>query len=116
MPLDGSYEPSPNEFVANQVRQYEESGGREGNTLRGVVASMGGAPHHPVWYRNLTADAHVSVQDGSEVRDYVAREVTGDEKAEWWTKATAVWPDYDAYQAKTDREIPVVVLEPAGAH
>ena len=78
-----------------------------------VVASKGGHPQHPVWYHNLSADPHVSLQDGPEVRDYVAREVVGDEKAEWWAKATAVWPDYDAYQAKTDREIPLVVLEPA---
>ena len=80
-----------------------------------VVASMGGAPQHPTWYGNLMADPQVSVQDGPEVRDYVAREVTGDEKAQWWTRAVAVWPDYDAYQAKTEREIPVVVLEPAAS-
>ena len=78
-----------------------------------VVASMGGHPQHPVWYHNLTADPQVSLQDGPDVGDFVAREVTGDEKAEWWAKATAVWPDYDAYQAKTEREIPVVVLESA---
>jgi deazaflavin-dependent oxidoreductase (nitroreductase family) len=76
---------------------------------------MGGAPQHPVWYRNLLADPHVSLQDGPEVRDYTAREVSGDEKAQWWAKATAVWPDYDAYQAKKDRQIPVVVLEPREA-
>lgn len=79
-----------------------------------VVASLGGAPQHPVWYHNVVADPHVSLQDGPEVRDYVGRELTGDEKAEWWAKATAVWPDYDAYQEKTDREIPVILLEPAG--
>ena len=78
-----------------------------------VVASMGGAPTHPQWYGNLTADPHASVQDGPEVRDFVAREVTGAEKAEWWAKAVEVWPDYDAYQARTDREIPLLVLEPA---
>lgn len=76
-----------------------------------VVASMGGAPKHPVWYLNLVADPHVSLQDGPDVVDYVAREVVGDEKAEWWQRAVAVWPDYAEYQAKTDREIPVVVLE-----
>ena len=78
-----------------------------------VVASRGGAPEHPQWYRNMIADPKVSVQDGPEVRDYVAREVSGAEKAEWWAKATAVWPDYDAYQQRTEREIPVLVLEPA---
>jgi deazaflavin-dependent oxidoreductase (nitroreductase family) len=77
-----------------------------------AVASLGGAPKHPVWYLNLTADPEVTVQDGTEVRDYLAREVTGDEKAQWWARATEVWPSYDQYQAKTDRIIPVVLLEP----
>jgi deazaflavin-dependent oxidoreductase (nitroreductase family) len=79
-----------------------------------VVASLGGAPKHPVWYLNLLADPEVSLQDGPVLADYTAREVTGDEKAEWWARATAVWPSYDDYQAKTSREIPVVVLEPRG--
>ncbi len=78
-----------------------------------VVASLGGAPKHPVWYLNLVADPHVSLQDGPNLRDYTARVVEGDERAEWWKKATAVWPSYDEYQTKTDRTIPVVVLEPA---
>lgn len=143
MVLEGTYEPSPNDYVAKQVEQYESSGGREGNTMRGVpviilwtrgkssgavrktplmrvrdgdryavVASQGGAPRHPVWYRNLVADPHVSLQDGEDVRDYIARTATAEERAEWWPKATAVWPDYDAYQRKTDREIPLVILEP----
>ena len=78
-----------------------------------VVASLGGAPKHPVWYLNLVADPHVSLQDGPNLRDYSARVVKGDERAEWWKKATAVWPSYDEYQTKTDRTIPVVVLDPA---
>jgi deazaflavin-dependent oxidoreductase (nitroreductase family) len=78
-----------------------------------VVASMGGAPKHPVWYLNLQADPHVSLQDGPVLGDYTAREATGDERAAWWERATAVWPDYDDYQTRTDRQIPVVVLEPA---
>jgi len=77
-----------------------------------VVASMGGAPKHPVWYLNLVADPDVSLQDGAELRDYTAREVSGDEKAEWWARANEVWPPYDTYQASTERQIPVVVLEP----
>jgi len=77
-----------------------------------VVASLGGAPKHPVWYLNLVADPRVSLQDGPELKDYLARVTTGTEKAEWWSKATAVWPDYDKYQASTDREIPLVILEP----
>ncbi len=76
-----------------------------------VVASMGGAPKHPVWYLNVLEDPDVSLQDGSDVRDYRAREVTGSEKRAWWERATAVWPDYDNYQARTDRQIPVFVLE-----
>ena len=77
-----------------------------------VVASMGGAPKHPVWYLNLLADPEVTLQDGPEVKDYTARVVEGDEKAAWWERATEVWPAYDEYQAKTERAIPLVVLEP----
>jgi deazaflavin-dependent oxidoreductase (nitroreductase family) len=77
-----------------------------------VVASLGGAPKHPVWYLNLVADPQVSLQDGPNLRDYTARVVEGDERDEWWKKATDVWPKYDGYQASTDRRIPVVVLEP----
>ena len=144
MPLEGPYEPSAWAPIAEQVKLFEETDGREGNTLndqpcivlwtRGrhsgavrksplmrvtdgtryaVVASMGGAPKHPVWYLNLVADPHVSLQDGADLRDYTARTVEGDERDEWWARATAVWPDYDGYQTKTDRVIPVVVLDPA---
>ncbi|MGR2752223.1 nitroreductase family deazaflavin-dependent oxidoreductase [Agromyces arachidis] len=77
-----------------------------------VVASQGGDPEHPAWYFNLKAQPHVELQDGPDKRDYLAREVVGDEKAAWWRRATAVWPPYDDYQAKTDREIPVFVLTP----
>jgi F420H(2)-dependent quinone reductase len=78
-----------------------------------VVASLGGAPQHPVWYFNLvTHPDQVALQDGAELRDYTAREVTGDEKAAWWARATEVWPSYDDYQARTDRVIPLFVLDP----
>jgi F420H(2)-dependent quinone reductase len=77
-----------------------------------VVASMGGAPKHPVWYYNLKANPHVELQDGPTRRDYLAREVTGSEKATWWARAVATWPDYAKYQTKTSRQIPVFVLEP----
>jgi len=80
-----------------------------------VVASMGGAPKHPVWYHNIRANPRVELQDRAQKSDMVAREVTGDEKALWWDRAVAVWPDYADYQARTDREIPVVVLERAGS-
>lgn len=76
-----------------------------------VVASMGGAPKHPVWYFNLMAHPHVELQDGPDKHDYSAREITGNEKALWWARAVSVWPDYASYQLKTDRQIPVLVLE-----
>ncbi|MFJ2868220.1 nitroreductase family deazaflavin-dependent oxidoreductase [Kitasatospora sp. NPDC087314] len=78
-----------------------------------VVASQGGAPKHPVWYWNLKADPRVELQDGPVRQDMTAREVTGAEKAEWWQRAVAAYPDYAEYQAKTDRAIPLFVLEPA---
>jgi F420H(2)-dependent quinone reductase len=143
MPLEGEYEPSPWAPIAEQVEQYESSGGTEGTTLEGqpcvilttrgrrsgklrktplmrvehegtyaVVASLGGAPQHPVWYLNLLGHPDVTVQDGPAVHDLVAREVVGDEKATWWSRAIEVWPSYDDYQAATERVIPLVVLEP----
>ena len=77
-----------------------------------AVASLGGAPKNPVWYYNVVADPHVEVQDGPARKEYTAREVTGEEKAAWWERAVAAYPDYDDYQDKTEREIPVFVLEP----
>lgn len=80
-----------------------------------AIASMGGAPKHPVWYLNLLADPRVMLQDGPVRRDYRARVVDGDERDTWWARANETWPDYDGYQAKTERVIPVVVLEPVDA-
>ncbi|HEY6570689.1 MAG TPA: nitroreductase family deazaflavin-dependent oxidoreductase [Candidatus Limnocylindrales bacterium] len=77
-----------------------------------VVASLGGAPRHPVWYYNLRKQPHVELQDGEAKLDFRAREVTGDEKATWWARAVEAWPDYAKYQARTERQIPVFVLEP----
>jgi len=77
-----------------------------------VVASLGGAPQNPVWYYNLKKNPHVELQDCETKRDYTAREVTGDEKALWWARAVESWPDYAVYQTRTDRQIPVFVLEP----
>jgi deazaflavin-dependent oxidoreductase (nitroreductase family) len=142
MPLNGEYEPSPAEWVRNQVEEIESSGGTKGMSMRGmsvilltsrgaksgklrktplmrvehdgryaVVASQGGAPKHPVWYWNLKADPHVELRDGTSVQDMTAREVTGAEKAQWWERAVAAFPDYAGYQLKTDRQIPVFVLE-----
>ena len=80
-----------------------------------VVASRGGAPQNPTWYHNLKQTPHVELQDGPEKKDYTAREVTGTERATWWERAVAVWPDYAEYQTRTDREIPVFVLTPMDA-
>ncbi|BCM65468.1 MULTISPECIES: nitroreductase family deazaflavin-dependent oxidoreductase [Streptomyces] len=147
MPLEGEYEPSPTQWVREQVELYESSGGTKGTTLRdtglpvivlttrgaksgkirktplmrvehegryAAVASVGGAPRHPVWYFNVKSDPHVELQDGPVKRDMRAREVTGAEKAEWWERAVAAFPPYAEYQEKTSREIPVFVLEPLG--
>ncbi|WP_319444924.1 MULTISPECIES: nitroreductase family deazaflavin-dependent oxidoreductase [unclassified Mycobacterium] len=77
-----------------------------------VVASLGGAPKNPVWYYNIVANPRVELQDGTDTKDYDSREVFGDEKAAWWERAVATWPDYAEYQTKTDRQIPVFVLTP----
>lgn len=79
-----------------------------------LVASMGGAPTNPKWYRNLVANpTEVMVQDGPEPFDVTVREVDGDERAAWWERAVAVFPPYADYQVKTDRTIPVLVAAPA---
>jgi deazaflavin-dependent oxidoreductase (nitroreductase family) len=84
----------------------------EHNGEYAVVASLGGAPKNPVWYYNIAKNPRVELQDGSVTKDYDAREVFGDEKAAWWERAVAAWPDYADYQQKTDRQIPVFVLTP----
>jgi deazaflavin-dependent oxidoreductase (nitroreductase family) len=146
MPLDGEYEPSPAQWVRDQVEAYERSGGKEANTLRdtglpvvivttkgnksgkirkmalmrvehggqyALVASKGGAPEHPVWYYNLKADPeNVTLQDGPQPVDVEVREVTGDERAEWWQRAVAAYPPYAEYQTRTNRVIPVLVATP----
>jgi deazaflavin-dependent oxidoreductase (nitroreductase family) len=77
-----------------------------------VVASKGGAPDHPAWYRNLKAEPEVEVQVRGDSFRAQARTATAEERAELWSTMTERWPAYDEYQTKTDREIPVVVLEP----
>ena len=76
-----------------------------------MVGSQGGAPEDPAWVANVRADPHVTVQDGPEPWDGVAREITGEEKAQWWERAVAAYPPYADYQKKTDREIPVFLVE-----
>ena len=144
MPLTGEYEPSASDWVRDHVDKIEQSGGAdaelkgkpvillttigaksgklrktplmrvEHNGEYAVVASLGGAPKNPVWYYNVKKNSRVELQDGSTTRDYEAREVFGDEKAAWWERAVQAWPDYADYQKKTDREIPLFVLTPAG--
>lgn len=77
-----------------------------------AVGSLGGAPKNPVWVYNLRANPDVTLQDGPDVYDLRAREVTGAERDEWWKRATDAYPPYDDYQARTERVIPVFVLEP----
>jgi len=147
--LEGEYQPSPSEWVRNQVETYEASGGREANTLAGhsewpivvitsvgassgklrknpvmrveqdgvyaAVASKGGNPEHPVWYHNFLAHPVVELQDGPEPALYRARVAEGDERARWWERAVAQYAPYAEYQEKTDREIPVFLLEPIGS-
>lgn len=146
MTAEAEYEPSPSQWVRDQVELYESSGGTQGTTLRetnlpvvivtnrgartgklrktpvmrvehdgryAVVASKGGAPDNPNWYHNLRAHPRVQLQDGPNKWDMVAREVSGEERAEWWERAVAAFPDYADYQRRTEREIPVFVLEPA---
>jgi deazaflavin-dependent oxidoreductase (nitroreductase family) len=143
MPIEGEYEPSPSEWVRNQVAAYEKSSGEQANTLldtgmpvvivtmRGnksgkvrkialmrvehngeyaLVASMGGAPKNPVWYNNLAASPDtVTIQDGAAPFDVSVREVTGEERSQWWDRAVAAYPPYADYQTKTERRIPVFV-------
>jgi deazaflavin-dependent oxidoreductase (nitroreductase family) len=76
-----------------------------------VVASAGGAPAHPLWYRNLLAHPIIRLQDGAEILQLRAREVHGAEKTGWWAVAEAAWPHFPEYRAKAGREIPILVLE-----
>ncbi|MET8748890.1 nitroreductase family deazaflavin-dependent oxidoreductase [Streptomyces sp. NPDC004667] len=94
----------------NPVRTPLIYGEADGRYL--VVASKGGADEAPLWYRNLTADPRVRVQVGSEVRQGTARTATPEERTAYWPLMVGHWPAYDEYQAKTDREIPIVVIEP----
>lgn len=76
-----------------------------------AVASKGGAPQHPAWFHNITANPDVRVQDGTQTHDYRARLIDGDERAAWWDRCVAAYPPYAEYQTKTDRQIPVLLLE-----
>lgn len=86
--------------------------GRDGDDYL-IVASKGGAPEPPDWYRNLEAKADVTVQVKADRFSARARTATPEERARLWPTMTAIWPDYDAYQTRTDREIPIVILQRA---
>jgi deazaflavin-dependent oxidoreductase (nitroreductase family) len=86
----------------------------DGEGRYAVIGSQGGAPTHPSWVHNLRANGLARIQDGADLLDLAAREAEGEEKATWWKRGTEVWPSYDDYQASTDRQIPLFVLEPAG--
>jgi F420H(2)-dependent quinone reductase len=77
-----------------------------------AVASKGGAPKHPQWYANLLANPRITLQDDTRSWEAVAREITGTEREEWWERCVAAYPPYAEYQTKTDRLIPVLLLEP----
>lgn len=145
MALTGTYEPSPSDWVREQVEEFEASNGQRANVLRDnpdwpivvitslgaksgnlrknpvmrverdgkyvAIASKGGADDHPVWYYNFVAHPEVDLQDGAEKHTYRARVVTGEEGTEWWQLAVDTWGTYAEYQKKTDREIPVFLLE-----
>ena len=84
--------------------------GRHGDDYL-VVASKGGAPEPPAWYRNLSDDPNVQVQVKADRFPARARDATPEEKPELWRQMAEIWPDYDRYQQRTDREIPIVILE-----
>jgi deazaflavin-dependent oxidoreductase (nitroreductase family) len=147
MTLTGTYVPSQQQWVRDQVEAFEASDGARANTLRDTghpivvitsvgarsgnlrknpvmrverdgtylaIASMGGAPTNPEWYHNLLAHPEVELQDGPERHTYTARLLEGDERARWWDYAVETWPTYAEYEKRTDREIPVFLLERMG--
>jgi F420H(2)-dependent quinone reductase len=147
MTLEGEYQPSPQQWVRDQVEEFESSNGDRANTLRdksewpivvitsvgaksgklrknpvmrvehdgvyAAVASQGGAPTHPTWFHNFVAHPEVDLQDRGEKHTYRARIAQGAERAEWWERAVKQYAPYAEYQEKTDREIPVFLLERA---
>ena len=142
MALDGTYAPSPVTWVREEVDLIERTGvavgGRRVVVLTSVgvrsgllrktplmrvthggvyaaVASMGGAERHPQWYANVLAHPEVELRDGELLLSLVAREVTGTERAGWWSRACTVFPSYVEYQSRTRRRIPLLLLEPPAA-
>ena len=139
MSQPGPYAPSPQHWVREEVEHYERTGtgfkgrpvivlattGAVTGLLRktplmrvehagsyAAVASQAGAATHPAWYRNVLADPQVTLQDGRTVHRLLARELTGAERSRWWSRACTVFASYAEYQRATDRQIPVLLLEP----
>lgn len=139
MPLSGEYAPSSVDWVRAEVEQIERTGGsafrdrpvvllttvgartgllRKTPVMRvehagtyAVVASMAGADRHPQWYANALVHPRVELRDGPTVHELVAREVTGAERARWWSRSCTAFPSYVDYQRRTRRRIPVLLLE-----
>ena len=148
MTLQGEYEPSAQQWVREQVAEFEASDGARANVLARTgdpivvitsvgsqsgklrknpvmrvehdgrylaVASYGGRPEDPVWAHNFRAHPEVDLQDGADKATYTVRELPdGPERDEWWVRAVETWPTYGDYQRKTDRLIPLFLLERAG--
>ena len=137
-----TYLPSPVDWVREEVEHLERTGhGLDGRAVvllttigartgavrktplmrvehdgrYALVASQGGAPEHPSWHHNLLADPRVELQDGPAKQDMVARELSDDERAQWWRRSVEAFPPYREYQFKTQRQIPVWLLEPLTA-
>ena len=146
MSLQGEYEPSSQQWVRDQVAEYEASDGQRANTLRDTgypivvitsvgsksrklrknpvmrverdgsylaVASKGGAPDDPAWADNFRQHPEVELQDKAEKHTYTVRELDGAEYDDWWDHAVATWSTYADYKLKTDRKIPLFLLERA---
>ena len=142
MTIQGEYVPSPRAWVREQVEAIEESGttravqimdrpvvlltmhGLSGKVRKvplmrvehhgvyAAVASQGGAPEHPKWYANLRRNPVIDLQDDTHTWTARAREIDGAEREEWWERCVEAFPPYAEYQEKTDRVIPVLLLEP----
>lgn len=142
MTIKGEYVPSPSDWVRDQVEAIEAAGDTRAVqlmdrplvllTMLGVsgkvrkvplmrvehdgsyaaVASKGGAPENPKWYANLKKNPVLDLMDGTDTFAVEARELSGTEREEWWARCVAAYPPYAEYQTKTDRQIPVLLLEP----
>lgn len=122
--IEGSGDTSVASIKGMSVVLMTMKGRRSGDTIKvpvmrvehdgvyAAVASKGGAPKHPQWYFNIVADPDITLQDGERTWDVRAREISGAEREAWWPRCVEAFPPYAEYQAKTDRHIPVFLLEP----